>query len=86
MIHTNEHFTHSSCTCQARSPITEAAVTIEVMAELALGIVSLADLFNNAVNSDGYISLGQHYARDFETSQTKLDLSRLQPSRWGGRS
>jgi hypothetical protein len=56
------------------------------MAELALGIVSLADLFNNAVNSDGYISLGQHYARDFETSQTKLDLSRLQPSRWGGRS
>lgn len=53
------------------------------MAELALGVVGLAGLFNNAVDSYGYIRLGQHYARDFETSQTKLDLSRLQLSRWG---
>jgi hypothetical protein len=53
------------------------------MAELALGVVSLAGLFNNAVDSYGYVRLGQHYARDFETSQTKLDLSRLQLSRWG---
>lgn len=53
------------------------------MAELALGVVGLAGLFNNAVDSYGYIRLGQHYARDFETNQTKLDLSRLQLSRWG---
>lgn len=53
------------------------------MAELALGIVSLTGLFNNAVESYGYIRLGQHYSHDFEISQTKLDLSRLQLSRWG---
>jgi hypothetical protein len=53
------------------------------MAELALGVVGLAGLFNNTVDSYGYIRLGQHYARDFETSQMKLDLSRLQLSRWG---
>jgi hypothetical protein len=53
------------------------------MAELALGVVSLAGLFNNAVDSYGYVRLGQQYARDFQTSQTKLDLSRLQLSRWG---
>ena len=85
MFRSNEHFTHSSCTCRARSPFTEDAVTSEVVAGLAFGTVSFAGLFNDAVDSYGYIRLGQHYARDFETSQTKLDLSRLQPSR-GGRS
>jgi hypothetical protein len=53
------------------------------MAELAVGVVGLAGLFNNAVDNYGYIRLGQHYARDFETNQTKLVLSRLQLSRWG---
>jgi len=53
------------------------------MAELALGMVSLKGLFNNAGDSYEYIRIGQHYARDFETNQTKLDLSRLQLSRWG---
>lgn len=53
------------------------------MAELALGIVSLAGLFNNAVDSCGYIRLGHHYACDFQTSRTKLDWSRLQLPRWG---
>jgi len=53
------------------------------MAELTLGVVGLAGLFNNAVDTYGYIRLGQHYARNFETNQTKLDLSRLQLSRWG---
>jgi hypothetical protein len=51
------------------------------MAELALGVVGLAGLFNSTVDSYGYIRLGQHYACDFETNQTKLDLSRLQLSR-----
>jgi hypothetical protein len=53
------------------------------MVEIALGVVSLAGLFNNAVDSYGYVCLGQHYTRDFETNQTKLDLSTLQLSRWG---
>lgn len=46
-------------------------------------VMSLAGLFNNAVDSYGYVRLGQHYAPDFETSQTKLDLSKLQLSCWG---
>jgi hypothetical protein len=50
---------------------------------LGVGVVALAGLFNNAVDSYGYVRLGKCYARDFETSQTKLDLSRLQLSRWG---
>jgi len=61
----------------------EQTVTARSMAELALGIVSLASSFTNAVDSYEYIRLGQHYARDFETNQTKLDLSRLQLSHWG---
>jgi hypothetical protein len=74
-----EHSAHQpgSTTCCSR------IVTIGNMAELALGVVSLAGLFNNAADNYGYIRLGQHYARDFETNQTKLDLSRLQLSRWG---
>lgn len=52
-------------------------------ASLGLGVVALAGLFNNAVDSYQYIRLGQQYARDFEINQTKLDLSRLQLSRWG---
>lgn len=53
------------------------------MAELALGMVSFAGLFNNVVDSCRYVRLSQHYARDLETNQTKLDLSRLQLSRRG---
>jgi hypothetical protein len=52
-------------------------------AGLGVGVVALVGLFNNAVDSYGYVRLGKCYARDFETSQTKLDLSRLQLSRWG---
>ncbi|THX51752.1 hypothetical protein D6D08_09730 [Aureobasidium pullulans] len=50
---------------------------------LGVGAVALAGLFNNVVDSYGYVRLGKQYARDFETSQAKLDLSRLQLSRWG---
>lgn len=49
---------------------------------VGVGVVALAKLFNNVVDSYGYVRLGKCYPRDFETSQTKLDLSRLQLSRW----
>jgi hypothetical protein len=52
-------------------------------AGVGVGVLALAGLFNNAVDSYGYVRLGKCYATDFETSQTKLDLSRLQLSRWG---
>ena len=51
------------------------------MAELAPGVLGPAGLFNNAVDSYGYVCFGQQYARDFMSSQTKFDLSRLQLSR-----
>ena len=50
---------------------------------LGIGAVALAGLFNNVVDSYEYVRLGKQYAKDFETSQAKLDLSRLQLSRWG---
>ena len=52
-------------------------------AGLGVGVVALAGLFNNAVDSYNYVRVGKHYSRDFETSQIRLDLSRLQLSRWG---
>lgn len=50
---------------------------------LAIGVAGLSGLFNSAVDSYGYVCLGRNYATDFQTSQTKLDLSRLRLSRWG---
>ena len=53
---------------RARPPACcSSAITAKSMAELAVGIVSLAGLFDNAVESYGHVRLGQHYARDFET-------------------
>ncbi|THW05865.1 hypothetical protein D6C85_09888 [Aureobasidium pullulans] len=57
------------------------------MAEAAVGlgisVFALSSLFNNVIDSYQYVRLGKQYARDFATNQTKLDLSRLQLSRWG---
>ncbi|THZ77733.1 hypothetical protein D6C85_01491 [Aureobasidium pullulans] len=50
---------------------------------LALSAFGLPALFSIAIDSYRYIRLGKNFAIDFETSQTKLDLSRLQLSRWG---
>lgn len=83
MVRSKGHFTQSSRTHRAGIPFAEDTFTTEIMAELALCIVSTTGLFTNPVESYCYIRLGQHYARDFERSQTKLDLSRLQLSRWG---
>lgn len=35
---------------------------------LGIGAVALAGLFNNVVDSYGYVRLGKQYAKDFETS------------------
>ncbi|KAH0010628.1 hypothetical protein KCU78_g10290, partial [Aureobasidium melanogenum] len=56
---------------------------MEAAASNSVSVVALAALFNVTVNSYSYILLGRCYAKDFEISQTKLDLSRLQLSRWG---
>lgn len=50
---------------------------------LAIGVVSLAGLFNNAVQCFEYVQIGRAFGTDFETSQLKLDNTRLCLSRWG---
>ena len=52
-------------------------------AGLAVGALSLAGLFNNAVQCFEFVQLGRSFGRDFETSQLKLECARLRLSRWG---
>jgi hypothetical protein len=50
---------------------------------LTVGVIALAGLFNNAVDSFEYIQLGRNFGKDFQTSLLKLDNARLRLSRWG---
>ena len=52
-------------------------------AGLAVGALSLAGLFNNAVQCFEFVQLGRNFGRDFETSQLKLECARLRLYRWG---
>ncbi|KAH8685165.1 prion-inhibition and propagation-domain-containing protein [Ilyonectria robusta] len=52
-------------------------------AGLVVGVVALAGLFNNVVGCFEYIQLGKNYRRDFRTNQLKLEVAKLQLSRWG---
>ncbi|KAH7357338.1 prion-inhibition and propagation-domain-containing protein [Pyrenochaeta sp. MPI-SDFR-AT-0127] len=50
---------------------------------LAIGIVALAGLFNNALDCFEYVQLGRGFSTNFQTSLLKLDNARLRLSRWG---
>ncbi|ORY18352.1 prion-inhibition and propagation-domain-containing protein [Clohesyomyces aquaticus] len=50
---------------------------------LAVGLVALASLFNNAVDCFEYVQLGRSFGTNFQTSLLKLDNARLRLSRWG---
>jgi hypothetical protein len=50
---------------------------------LAVGVISLAGLFNNAIADFEYIQLGKDFAKDFEICRTKLQCQQLRLSRWG---
>jgi len=52
-------------------------------AGLAVGVVALAALFNNAVECFEFVQLGRTFGKNFQTSQLKLDNARLRLSRWG---
>ncbi|KAF9767059.1 hypothetical protein IL306_000423 [Fusarium sp. DS 682] len=56
------------------------------MAEI-FGVVasalSVAALFNNAVDCFEYIQLRHSFGTDYQTCQLKLDIARLRLSRWG---
>ncbi|KAJ3495969.1 hypothetical protein NLG97_g3007 [Lecanicillium saksenae] len=45
--------------------------------------LSVAALFNNAVECFGYIQLGRHYGRDYERCQLKLDIIQARLTKWG---
>ncbi|EXL45109.1 hypothetical protein FOCG_13868 [Fusarium oxysporum f. sp. radicis-lycopersici 26381] len=47
------------------------------------GALSVAALFNNAVDCFEYIQLGRNFGTDYQTCQIKLDIARLRLSRWG---
>jgi hypothetical protein len=52
-------------------------------AGLAVGVIALAGLFNNAVDCFKYVQLGRSFGTNFQTSLLKLDNARLRISRWG---
>jgi len=56
------------------------------MAEI-FGVVaatlSVAGLFNNAVDCFEYIQLGRNFDTDYQTCQIRLEIARLRLSRWG---
>jgi hypothetical protein len=52
-------------------------------AGLAVGVVALAGLFNNAVECFRFVQLGRAFEKDFKTAQLKLDACELRLSRWG---
>ena len=52
-------------------------------AGLAVGAVALASLFSEAVQCFEYVQLGRNFGKSFQPCQLKLDVARLQLSRWG---
>lgn len=52
-------------------------------AGLAVGVIGLAGLFNNAIDCFKYVQLGRNFGVDFQTNLIKLDIARLRLSRWG---
>ncbi|EFQ97060.1 hypothetical protein MGYG_00104 [Nannizzia gypsea CBS 118893] len=52
-------------------------------AGLAVGVLALAGLFNNAVQCFEYIQLGRGFGSKFQTCQLRLDCAQLRLSRWG---
>ena len=52
-------------------------------AGLAVGVIALAGLFNNAVDCFDYIQIGRSFGRDYHTGLLKLDVARLRLTRWG---
>ena len=52
-------------------------------AGLAVGILAIAGLFNNAVDCFEYVQIGRNFGQSYQTGLLKLDTARLRLSRWG---
>jgi hypothetical protein len=51
-------------------------------AGLAVGVIALAGMFNNAVDCFEFVQLGRNIGKDFQTDLLKLDNAGLRLSRW----
>jgi hypothetical protein len=52
-------------------------------AGLIVSVVPLAGLLNNTVECSKFVQLGRTFGKDFQTSQLKLDSTRLRLSKTG---
>lgn len=52
-------------------------------AGLAVGFLTIAGLFNNAVDCFEYVQIGRNFGQDYQIGLLKLDSARLRLSRWG---
>lgn len=50
---------------------------------IVTGVLSVAALFNNCVDTFEYIQLGRHFGQDYERCQLKLDVAKTRLGRWG---
>lgn len=50
---------------------------------IVAGAMSVAALFNNVVDTFGYVQLGRNFKRDFSLCQLQLGILRTRLSRWG---
>ena len=52
-------------------------------ASLAVGVLAIAGLFNNAVDCFEYVQIGRNFGQGYQTGLLKLDSARFRLSRWG---
>ena len=50
---------------------------------IATGAVGIAAAFTACVDCFGYVQLGRHFRRDFQTNALALNYARLRLTRWG---
>lgn len=50
---------------------------------MAVGVISLATLFNQAIDCFEYVRIARNFERDYETAKLKLNSAQLRLSRWG---
>ncbi|KAF2195815.1 small s protein [Zopfia rhizophila CBS 207.26] len=50
---------------------------------IAAGAISITVAFTACVDCFGYVQLGRHFGRDFQTDLLALDCARLRLTRWG---
>ena len=50
---------------------------------LAVGVLAIAGLFNNAIDCFEYVQIGRNFGQGYQTGLLKLDGARLRLSRWG---